>query len=98
MNKKEMITRGVESLLSGPPKAKPSASPAPGTEARTSGVVKGLSSKPLRAATFKVTDEHLEKLKCISFYGKRQMQDLVAEAFEDFFAKYEKQHGEIKTR
>lgn len=51
-----------------------------------------------KAATFKYSPVHLEKLRALSFYEKRLIQEIVGEALSDYFEKYEKEHGKIKTR
>ena len=51
-----------------------------------------------KPATFKYSPVHLEKLRALSFYSKKLIQDIVGEALEEYFQRYEEKHGKIKTR
>lgn len=92
MSKKDLIRGGLDSLLTGSKSqaAKKAERPKPETA----------REKPsaMKAATFKYKPEHLEKLRTVAFFDKRLIQDIVAEALEDYFTKYEKAKGKIKTR
>ena len=55
-------------------------------------------AETMKAATFKYSPAHLEKLRALSFYDKRQIQDIVKEALSEYFERYEKEKGKIRTR
>lgn len=92
MGKKD-FRGGLDSLLTSS-KTKP----AKKAEKPTQPQREAVRPSAMKAATFKFKPEHLEKLKAVAYFDNRLIQDLVAEALGDFFTKYEKTKGKIKTR
>jgi hypothetical protein len=92
MSRKD-FSGGLDSLINEtnePDKKKQSGQ---GSPAKTGG-----KAEEMKAATFKYRKEHLAKLRALAYFDARLIQDTVAEALEDYFAKYEKANGKIKTR
>lgn len=47
-------------------------------------------------ATFLIRQEHKDKMDAISYMERKLQKDILAEALEDFFVKYENKNGEIQ--
>ncbi|OLY91781.1 hypothetical protein SAMN05444008_10929 [Cnuella takakiae] len=49
-------------------------------------------------ATFIIKTELLEKTKNVAYWDRLKIKDVIETALTEYFAKYEKKNGEIKTR
>lgn len=90
--KKKNLKTGLEALLGG----SGTESSAAATERQAERPAAPAGAK--KSATFKYDEEHLKKLKALAFWEDKLIQDIVAEALEDYFTRYEKEKGEIRTR
>jgi len=46
-------------------------------------------------ATFKISKNHLKKIRILSALIEKEQKDILFEALEDYFSKYEKENGKI---
>lgn len=49
-----------------------------------------------RRATFIVQDEHLDKIKGVAYWDRKDIKEVVSDAFAQYLTKYEKDNGKIK--
>lgn len=97
MSKKD-FKGGLDSLLGESPtvgRGRPKGATAPAREV-TKTSQEGTKGSETRA-TFIVNEDQLEKLKAIAYWDRLMIKDVVAKAFEEYIARYEKKTGEIKT-
>lgn len=102
---KKNFSGGLDSLLSGPRKPAPKVVTAPKIKKESVPASKPAVEKTSKIgtkenetrATFIVYEAQLEKLKAISYWERLLIKDVIADAFANHIANYEKKHGKIKS-
>ncbi|AIL13730.1 hypothetical protein IM40_09995 (plasmid) [Candidatus Paracaedimonas acanthamoebae] len=52
-------------------------------------------SKHEKRATFIIQNDHLEKIKAISYWERKMIKDVLSDALDQYLSTYEKAHGKI---